>query len=117
VALSRLAERLEEEGSPGDAAALYKRVVTINPRSLDAWAAGIEAFLSAALPEDALRMADDGLLLFPGYVPLRVLRARSLVGARRIEEAVALISELRENDLSASDTEALDALMERIEAM
>ena len=94
-ALALLGELRFETGAFPQAAELLKRALTQNPRAPERWARAAEAYLEAGQPERAAAVADEGLLLFPGQVPLLHARATALMrmgqdaaAVRHLEEAL-----------------------------
>jgi tetratricopeptide (TPR) repeat protein len=69
-ALSLRARLRMDAGNPAQAAEVLNRTLEENPRSPDRWARAASAHLSAHDYDTAASVAEEGLLLFPGHVPL-----------------------------------------------
>lgn len=69
-ALSLRARLRMDAGNPAQAAEVLNRTLEENPRSPDRWARAASAHLSAHDYDAAASVAEEGLLLFPGHVPL-----------------------------------------------
>ena len=85
----------------------------MNPRDPQLWVQTAGAFLQSGDRERAVGVADEGLMLFPGFLPLLRLSGFALMDVyrnkdaiTRFEEAVAIIRE----DESESETELADLL-------
>jgi tetratricopeptide (TPR) repeat protein len=100
-----------------EAAELFERITSLEPRDLDSWLSGIECYLDAEAPNRALELANAGLSLFPGYVPLVLLRTRSLIDAGRTEEALEEARALQNRTLEPEQRSKLEGLLRRLEAM
>jgi tetratricopeptide (TPR) repeat protein len=112
-----LANALRATSQCAEAAELFLQITRQEPRDLDSWIAGIDCFLQADAPNRALEMTDLGLSLFPGYVPLLLLRAESLFDAGRTDDAIEQTRTLRERPLDAGQRTKLEALLRRLDAM
>lgn len=100
AALRLLGDLRYRQGDFTTAAALLERALEQDPRDPERWYRAATAYAAAGRPEDAVRVADDGLLLFPGQLPLLRAAAAALGAAgqpddahARIAEAVAIIDE------------------------
>jgi tetratricopeptide (TPR) repeat protein len=87
-----------EAGAPAEAAALLARSLEHDPRAPKRWAQAARAHLEAGQAGRAAATAREGLLLFPGQVPLLRVRATALAqagqraeAARRLEEALRVL--------------------------
>jgi len=116
-ALQELAERLITDGDALQAADLYSRIVARYPQELEMWLAAIDAYLSGRDNQLALETANQGLLLFPGYAPLRIGRAEALVAVGQTESALNAIKELLILVTDPRQKVVLNALLDQIEAM
>lgn len=76
-----------------DAGSTLTRALEVNPRSPDRWAQAATAFLRAHAPQQALDVAEEGLLLFPGQAPLVRAAARALFRVGRHQEALTYFEE------------------------
>ena len=99
-ALLMLGDLRFQQGAFGEAGDLLARALDQNPRDPHLWHRAAEAYLEARRPDAARRLADDGLLLFPGQLPL--LRASALAllalgrpgdALDRLAEALAVVQE------------------------
>jgi predicted Zn-dependent protease len=117
VEMRNLAIALRAASQCDEAAELFLQITQQEPRDLDSWIAGIDCFLKADVPNRALEMTDSGLALFPGYVPLLLLRAESLFDAGRTDDAIEQTRTLQERPLDAGQRTKLEALLRRLEAM
>ena len=86
-ALALLGRMKYDQARYREAAALLRRALEANPRDPDRWRRAASAQLRADSLSRAVRTAEEGLLLFPGQVPL--LRIRGEVHLRRNEPAAA----------------------------
>lgn len=87
------------------AAPLLRRALDTDPRDLQLWIRTASAYLQAGQPREAADVADEGLLLFPGQLPLLRIAAYSLLDATRndaayarFEEALAILREEAPDD-------------------
>lgn len=115
--LSELAGRLYSDQDFLASASIYEQIISGAPRELNAWTNAIDSYVKAGAPDDALRLTDQALALFPGFTPLLILNATALVEVGRTEEAISIIQQLRERVSDADQIRSLEELLERIEAM
>ena len=92
-ALTLLGDLRFESGAFAEAAALLTRALAKNPRAPRRWARAAEAHLRADQPQQAATTADEGLLLFPGQVPLLRVHATALMRTGRDAEAASRLEE------------------------
>lgn len=81
------------------------RALDLNPRAPSMWAQAATAFLEARDAEAARTVAEEGLLLFPGQIPLLRASARALAQQDRFERALDRLQEA----LSLLDADAARA--------
>ncbi len=98
--------RLDEEAYD-EAGELLYRSLEENPRNPQRWTEAANAFLQAGRLERAVDVADEGLMLFPGSLPLLQIAGYALMDAyenvdaiRRLEEAARIIREDESEDAS-----------------
>jgi tetratricopeptide (TPR) repeat protein len=112
-ALVMLGDLHVTEGKFGEAADLLYRALDVNPRDPQLWVQTAGAFLQAGERERTVEVTDEGLLLFPGFLPLLRLSGYALMDAYRNREAIGRFEEavgiIRE-DQSESETELADLL-------
>lgn len=94
-ALYLLGELRYQRGQYAEAGALLKRALDQNPRAPDRWALAAVAFLRAEHLEEAVDVAEEGLLLFPGQTSLVRVAAHGLLQLNRNRAAVERFEELR----------------------
>ncbi len=82
-----LATRLFESNNFLESAQRYEQIVLADPRHLEAWARGIDAYTKAGQPQDGVRLSEDAILLFPGYIPIEVSRILALRAAGNVDQA------------------------------
>ena len=92
-ALLMLGDLRFQQGAFAEAGDLLARALDQNPRDPRLWHRAAEAYLEARRPDDALRLADDGLLLFPGQTPLLRAAARALLALGRPDDALDRLAE------------------------
>ena len=112
-ALLMLGDLRYQRGLYDEAAGLLERALEQNPRDVQVWRLTAAAYLAAYQPGEAARIATDGLLLFPGHLPLLHLAGRSLLEARRYDEAIARLDEaqkLYEEDAPEQTAERAEVL-------
>ena len=97
-ALAMLGALRFQAGAFAEAAALLTRSLDENPRAPERWSRAANAYLNAGQPERAAAVADEGLLLFPGQLPLLHAHATALMqteqddaAIRRFEEALRVM--------------------------
>jgi tetratricopeptide (TPR) repeat protein len=78
-----------------EAAALLHRALDQNPRALDRWIQASAAYLQADQAREAVEVAEEGLLLFPGQAPLVEIHARGLFRLNRNRAAIEQFESLR----------------------
>ena len=86
-ALALLGRIYYDQARYSEAATLLQRALDANPRDPDRWRRAASAHLRADSLTQAVRTAEEGLLLFPGQVPL--LRLRGEAHLRRGEPEAA----------------------------
>lgn len=101
----RLAEFLIRADKTREAAFLMDEHVAEYPRHLQVWTLTMETWLAANEPETALARSEDAILLFPGYPPIVLARAKALAATGNHEAAVETIDGLLER-LDAESAEA-----------
>jgi tetratricopeptide (TPR) repeat protein len=79
----------------GEAAALFKRAIDQNPRVMQRWIQASASYLQADQLEQAVEVAEEGLLLFPGQVPLLQIAAKGLFALNRNQAAIERFEALR----------------------
>ena len=97
-ALALLGQLRFEAGAFAEAADVLERSLAQDPRAPTRWTRAAQAFLKADRPARAATVAEEGLLLFPGRLPLLRAHATALMrdgqhaGAiRRFEEALRVM--------------------------
>lgn len=98
---------------PEAAGDLLYRALDENPRDPQLWMQASSAFLQAQRLDRAIDVADEGLLLFPGHLPLLQIAGYALMESyqnraaiERFEETARIIRE----DQSEAETELADVL-------
>jgi len=91
-----------------EAALLVDEHVAEYPRNLGVWTLTMDAWLAAGDVDTALERSEDAILLFPGYPPIVLARARVLAATGESGQAVDLLDDLLER-LDANSAEAQDA--------
>lgn len=86
AALARLERRRGRFEAAGDA---LHRSLAHNPRNVERWVRAASAFLQAPRYDRAVALAEEGLLLFPGHLPLAHIAARAHLQAGRPTSASA----------------------------
>lgn len=94
-ALLMLGDLRFQQGAFAEAGDLLARALDQNPRDPRLWHRAAEAKLEARRPDEALRLADDGLLLFPGQPPLLRTSALALLALGRPDDALDRLDEAR----------------------
>jgi tetratricopeptide (TPR) repeat protein len=85
---SRTAEELQESGRLSDLLELATGQIDEDPRRLSMWIYAMEAHIGVNDYAAAIRLAEDGILLFPGYPPLLYQYARALSLSNRNADAL-----------------------------
>lgn len=78
-----------------EAAHLLHRALDRNPRALDRWIQASAAYLQAGNADQAVHVAEEGLLLFPGQLPLTRIAAQGLLRLNRNQAAIDEFESLR----------------------
>ena len=94
-ALHLLGDLRYQTGQYEEAARLLHRALDQNPRVLERWIQTSAAYLQAGQSEQAVGVAEEGLLLFPGQIPLKRIAARGLLDLNRNEAAIQQYESLR----------------------
>lgn len=112
-ALVMLSDIRLAEGNAVEAGELLYRALEENPRDPQLWMQAASAFLQAERLDRAIEVADEGLLLFPGHLPLLRISGYAMMESyqnrpaiERFEEAARIIRE----DRSEAETELADVL-------
>lgn len=95
-ALLMLGDLRGRAGDHAGAADLFYRVLRQNPRDPLLWHQAAAAFLQAGDARRAADVAEEGLLLFPGQLPLLRIAGYALMDANRNAAAVARFEEAAE---------------------
>lgn len=111
-----------EEEQFESAGELLYQAVQINPRNPDVWLQAAAAYLRINQPKRAADIADEGLLLFPGQIPLLRVAAYGYMDAyenkqsiRRFEEFYNLVkSDIKQEREQSEILSALGLLFARI---
>jgi len=114
-AIRALADAYLGQSEFADAAPLFRRIVDLDPRNLDAWRLGIESYVASENLKMSLTMSEDALLLFPGYVPLMILRVHALEQSGQLKEAVRLLETLIERSDDRKFRVQLDRIRSKIQ--
>lgn len=108
-------------GNPAAAAPLLRRAVEINPRAVDRWAVAAEAYTRARQPQQAISVAEEGLMLFPGQYALVRALARALLEAHqnqaaleRYREALSMLDASENPSEAAALHTAIGRLLDRL---
>lgn len=109
AAMAALVRFLMQTDRPREAALLADEHVASYPRHLQAWTLAMDAWLASGDHDVALERSEDAILLFPGYAPIVLSRARVLSAVGALDTAMQLIDELVERAVPGS-TEARAAL-------
>lgn len=93
-------------GAYDEAAEFLEQAIQQNPREPQLWFQAAAAHLQSDDPKAAARIADEGLLLFPGQLPLLRIAAYGLMESyqnrpaiSRFEEALAVLEEETPDDV------------------
>lgn len=112
-ALVMLGDIRLNRGEAEEAGELLYRALEQNPRDPQLWIQAAGAFLQAGDAERSVEVSDEGLLLFPGFLPLLRLSGYALMDTYqnraaidRFDEAIRIIRE----DSSEAETELADML-------
>ncbi len=84
---------LYEEGAFKEASPFLKKAVEMNPRAQDTWLMATDAFYKSYDYPQALLMAEESLLLFPGQLPLLELSALAHLKTHNHETALTQFEE------------------------
>ncbi|HUF10835.1 MAG TPA: tetratricopeptide repeat protein [Rhodothermales bacterium] len=87
------------------AAPLLLRAAEMEPRRIDAWTKSAMSFLKGGLPDRALAVAEDALILFPGHYELLRVAGQAALRTGRPEEAI---------DFAAAALEVIDHATESV---
>ena len=110
----RLANFLLRTSRAREAALLVDEHVAEYPRHLQVWTLTMEMWLAAEEPDTALARSEDAILLFPGYPPIVLARAKALAATGNHEAAVDAIDGLLDRvDAGSVEAEAALALRKR----
>jgi tetratricopeptide (TPR) repeat protein len=112
-ALVMLGDILLNRGEAEEAGELLYRAVDQNPRDPQLWIQAAGAFLQSGNHERSVAVSDEGLLLFPGFVPLLRLSGYALMETYQNREAIARFEEatgIIQEDQSEAETELADLL-------
>ncbi len=82
--LAQVRGRLGNAQAAGDA---LKRSLDVNPRDAGRWARAASAYLQSRRYNRAVTIAEEGLLLFPGHVPLAQTAAVARLHAGQLRQA------------------------------
>jgi tetratricopeptide (TPR) repeat protein len=91
------ANRLFSEGQFEQAATLAQAQIEADPRKLDMWVLAVRSLIELNQTPEAIFLAEDGGLLFPGYAPLLFQHARALRKSNRQSEAIEKATKALEN--------------------
>lgn len=103
-ALRLIGDLFFDDGAYAAAADTLARALEADPRDPARWDRAVEAYLRAARPLPAARLAEDGLLLFPGRPTLLRARAEAALAAGDDARARAFLTDA----LTALDDTAPD---------
>jgi tetratricopeptide (TPR) repeat protein len=78
-----------------EAARLLQQALNQNPRVLERWIQASAAYLQAGDARQAVDVAKEGLLLFPGQIPLQRIAAQGLLRLNRNQAAIDQFESLR----------------------
>ncbi|MDA1028223.1 MAG: tetratricopeptide repeat protein [Bacteroidetes bacterium] len=98
----QIADLLLQNGRFRELIAFSTERIEFNPRLLKLWIYALQGFWETSQLDEALRLAEDGLQLFPGYSPLLYQYARVLDKLGRASDAQKAASEA----LSGADSDA-----------
>ncbi len=93
-----------QEGAYAKAGDLLTRALDQNPRAPERWTRAATAYLQAGAPERAAEVAEEGLLLFPGQLPLVRVSAYALMESNQNASAIDRFTEA----LDLLDADATD---------
>jgi tetratricopeptide (TPR) repeat protein len=94
-ALSLLGDLRYQAERYDEAAQLLHRALDHDPRVLDRWIQTSAAYLQAGNADQAVQVAEEGLLLFPGQLPLQRIAAQGLLRLNRNRAAIDQFESLR----------------------
>lgn len=92
-ALSMLGTLRYRTGDYTEAGELLVRSLNLNPRSPERWMRAAGAFLQADQPKRAVDVAEEGLILFPGQLPLVRVAAYGLMETNQNDRAIERFKE------------------------
>lgn len=87
-ALQLLGELRYQAGAFAEAATLLQRALDQNPRVVQRWVQAGASYLQAGQPQQAVELAEEGLLIFPDHLSLVRIAARGLLDLNRNEAAI-----------------------------
>ncbi len=90
-----LGRLLYQQGSYAEAAPFLEQAVRTHIRDLSLWQEAVAAYLQAGNPRQALALAERGLMLFPGQIPLLYLGGTAALQMYQNKKARALLEEAR----------------------
>ncbi len=90
----RLQATLLQQRQPERAAALLERSLHLDPRDLKVWADAARLWLLAGYPHRSARIAEEGLFLFPGQLPLLRLAAYAQLQTGNLRAALTHLETL-----------------------
>ena len=102
AAMAALVRFLMRTDRAREAALLADEHVASYPRHLQAWTLAMDAWLASGDHDVALERSEDAILLFPGYAPIMLSRARVLGAVGAMDTAMQLIDELVERAVPGS---------------
>ena len=109
AALRMLGTLRFRNGAYAEAGDLLTRALDQNPRAPERWAQAAAAYLQAGQSARAAEVADEGLLLFPGQLPLVRVSAYALMESNQNAEAIErfeTVLGLIEDETGVSDQRA-----------
>lgn len=83
-------------GAYAEAADFLEKAVQQNPKEPQLWFQAAASYLQSSNPKDAARVAEEGLLLFPGQLPLLRVSAYGLMESYQNRQAIARFDEALE---------------------
>lgn len=108
-------------GDPETAAPLLEQAVQSDPRALDRWPLAVTAYLRAQQPAQAVAVAEEGLMLFPGQYALVRAGAQAHMAARnnshalrRYREALRLLDDSTSSGERGAIHGAIARLLDRL---
>lgn len=85
--LVKIADLNERMGNNDKTIETVERLLELNPSNLDLQKILIEAYINNAMYEEALKLSNETIEVFPEDINLLESKARALIGLERIEEA------------------------------